>query len=216
MYYPTICQQDVTSREITVTGNGSVTATANAVQIQLEVITEGKEVVEAQQKNATIMNNVIKSLIALNIPRENIQTTTYTITPIYDFIDGKQVFRGYEVTNAITVTINDITQVGLVIDTAVQHGVTRVSSIQFKLDNTTRYYQQALSIALHDAEAKARTIAATMQLSLHPQPIEIIEESRNEPIPYRQSFAMATEAATTPIEQGQITIRATVRVKFQY
>lgn len=170
---------------------------------------------QAQQENASIMNRVIQSIMALTIPKENIQTATYTIAPIYDYVDGKQVFKGYEVANAITVKIPDTNLVGVVIDTAVENGANRISSIQFKIDNADAYYQQALSLALHNAQMKANTIAQTMQLSVHPQPIEIVEENESGPVLYK-SMAMADSSMVTPIEQGQITISAAVRVTFQY
>ncbi|EON71256.1 SIMPL domain-containing protein [Lysinibacillus sphaericus] len=216
MYYANVNQHSIpASRIITVTGNGKVLARANYAQLQIEVSTQGQSVQETQQENASIMNRVLQSILALNIPRENVQTAAYTIAPLYDFVDGKQVFKGYEVTNAITVKIPDTNQVGSVIDTAVHNGANRISSIQFKIDNADVYYQQALSLALHNAQMKAKTIAETMQLSLHPQPIEIVEEHENGPVLYR-SMAMAESTISTPIEQGQMTISATVRVKFQY
>ncbi|MFJ7408288.1 MULTISPECIES: SIMPL domain-containing protein [unclassified Lysinibacillus] len=203
------------SRIMTVTGNGKVVANASYVQLQIEVTTQGENVQQAQQENASIMNRVIQSIVALTIPKENIQTATYTIAPIYDYVDGKQVFKGYEVANAITVKIPDTNLVGAVIDTAVENGANRISSIQFKIDNADVYYQQALSLALHNAQMKANTIAQTMQLSVHPQPIEIVEENESGPVLYK-SMAMADSSMVTPIEQGQITISATVRVTFQY
>jgi hypothetical protein len=135
--------------------------------------------------------------------------------PNYDYIEGKQVFRGYEVTNALTVKVKDTSQVGTVIDTAVKNGANRVSGLQFKIENGEFYYQQALSIALHDAQMKAKTIAETMRLPMLPQPIEIVEESNAGPVLYK-TVAMAEQNISTPIEQGQITISATIRVKFQY
>ncbi|MFJ7736988.1 SIMPL domain-containing protein [Lysinibacillus sp. NPDC097287] len=216
MYYTNISQQPhPTLRVITVTGNGKVVATASYVQLQIEVSIQGENVQEAQQENAIIMNRVIQSILELNIPREDIQTASYTISPNYDFIDGKQVFKGYEVTNAISVKVTNISQVGTVIDTAVQNGANRISSIQFKIEDTDLYYQQALSLALQNAQMKARTIAETMQLSLYPQPIEIVEENNSGPVLYK-SLAMADQTISTPIEQGQMTISAAVRVKFQY
>lgn len=202
-------------RVITVTGNGKVDAQPNYVQLQLEVSTEGEDLSRVQQENANLMNQVIQSILALGIPRENIQTSTYNIVPNYDFVDGRQVFRGYEVRNAITVKVTDTAQVGTVIDTAVQNGANRVSSVQFRIDDTSPYYQQALRLALQDAQTKAKTIAETMQLPLHPNPIEIVEESQNQPVAFK-SVAMAEQNFTTPIEEGQITISAAVRVKFQY
>ncbi|MFJ5767512.1 SIMPL domain-containing protein [Lysinibacillus sp. NPDC093210] len=203
------------TRIMTVTGNGKVVANASYVQLQIEVTTQGENVQQAQQENASIMNRVIQSIMALTIPKENIQTATYTIAPIYDYVDGKQVFKGYEVANAITVKIPDTNLVGAVIDTAVENGANRISSIQFKIDNADVYYQQALSLALHNAQMKANTIAQTMQLSVHPQPIEIVEENESGPVLYK-SMAMADSSMVTPIEQGHITINAAVRVTFQY
>ncbi|SES26386.1 SIMPL domain-containing protein [Psychrobacillus sp. OK032] len=202
-------------RFITVTGNGKVDVQPNYVQLQLGVSTEDKNLSVAQQENANTMNQVIQSIIALGIPREDIQTSAYNIVPNYDYVEGRQVFRGYEVRNAITIKVTDTSQVGTVIDTAVQNGANRVSSVQFRIDDPNPYYQQALRLALQDAQTKAKTIAETMQLPLHPHPIEIVEESQTPPIAFK-SVAMAEQSFTTPIEQGQITISATVRVKFQY
>ena len=178
--------------------------------------TEGKDVTVAQQENALIMSRVIESLMALNIPREAIQTSSYSISPVYDYMDGRQVFRGYEVQNAITVKITDINQAGTVIDTAIQNGANHVSAIQFKIENSDAYYQQALNLALVNAMAKAKSMAETMQVPIQLIPIEIIEESQHvTPVPYR-SAQFTTQEVTTPIEQGAIPIQASVRVKFRF
>ena len=204
------------SREMTVTGNGEIVAQPDYIEIQIEVRTEGKDVSVAQQENSVIMNRVIGSLLALNIPREAIQTTTYSIFPNYDYIEGRQVFRGYEVQNAITVKITDIGQAGMVIDTAIQNGANNVSGIQFKIEDADAYYQRALNVALVNAMAKANSMAKTMQLPPQPIPIEIIEEGPNvTPIPFK-SIQFSNQAVMTPIEQGTMTINATVRVKFRF
>ncbi|MFE3574562.1 SIMPL domain-containing protein [Lysinibacillus sp. NPDC059133] len=96
-----------------------------------------------------------------------------------------------------------------------QNGANRISSIHFNIENTDAYYQQALSLALHNAQMKAKTIAETMRLPIQPQPIEIVEEHEIEPVLYR-SVTTVDSTISTPIEQGQMTINATVRVKFQY
>lgn len=202
-------------REMTVTGNGEVVAQPDYVQIQIEVRTEGKEVSTAQQENAVIMNRVIEVLVALNIPREAIQTTAYMISLNYDYIEGRQVFRDYKVQNAVTVKITDISQAGTVIDTAVQNGANYVSGIQFKIANTEVYYRQALQLALIDAKKKAKSMAETMHLSLQPLPIEIVEETNAPPVVYK-SVQLSEQQAVTPIEPGMMTVSAAVRVKFRF
>jgi uncharacterized protein len=217
LYHPQVWYQPHSvSREITVTGNGEIDAQPDYVQIQIEVRTEGRDVSLAQQENAVIMNRVIGSLVALSIQREAIQTAAYTISPNYDYIEGKQIFRGYEVQNAITVKIMDISQAGTVIDTAIQNGANRVSSIQFKIEDSDTYYQTALNLALVNAIEKAKSMAETMHVPLQPIPIEIIEESQHvTPVPYK-SVQMSNMELVTPIEQGRIPITASVRVKFQF
>lgn len=214
MYYAQLPHQaSIPPRVITVTGTGQVKAKPSAMQLQIEVQTQGQNVQEPQQKNAATMKQVIQSITALGIPSEQIQTAAYTITPLYHFEDGQQIFTSYEVTNAITVNVSDPERVGLIIDTAVENGANRISNIQFKVDRADAYYQQALSLALHNAQAKAKTIAETMHLPLQLLPTEIVEEQVNTPILYR---SMAVSSDMTPVEQGQIDINASVRVNFQY
>ncbi|MGN7476839.1 SIMPL domain-containing protein [Solibacillus silvestris] len=218
MYYPqTFFQPFAASpREMTVTGNGEVAVQPDFAQIQIEVRTQGENVSMAQQENAVIMNRVIESLNAINIPEEAIQTAAYTIFPNYDFIEGRQVLRGYEVQNAITVEITDIRQVGTVIDTAIQNGANHVSAIQFKTLNADAHYRQALQYALMDAIGKARSLAETMHVNLQSLPVEIIEESNiAAPIPFK-AFKLSNEQPVTPIEPGIITVTAAVRVKFRF
>ncbi|MDW0115969.1 SIMPL domain-containing protein [Sporosarcina thermotolerans] len=216
MYYPYIRQQVKHSyRLITVVGNGEVAAEPDVATIQLEINTQSKELQDAQQENATLMNQVIQSLYQLGIPRENIQTVSYSIFPRYDFVDGEQVFRGYEVTNAIAVTLSDIQQVGTVIDTAVANGANRVSNVQFSVRNVEQHKQEAIVKALQDAQVKARTIANTLHLQINPEPIKVTELAggREPPVAFK-SVNMA--AGGTPIEGGQITIRSTMRVQYEY
>ncbi|QUW22005.1 SIMPL domain-containing protein [Sporosarcina sp. Marseille-Q4063] len=216
MYYPYVqqmtCQQ---KRVMTVIGIGSFSITPDTVQIQLEVRTESKQLSQAQQENADLMSQVIESLLELGIAREDIQTVSYNISPQYDYVEGQQIFRGYEVINSINVTIKNIEQAGTIIDTAVRNGVNQVSNIRFTVENEQIPYQEALSLALKNALAKAQTIANTIQLKLDPHPIKIVETMKEEPILFR-SFAANEMRATTPIEPGQIDIKATVEVQFQY
>ncbi|MFD1040544.1 SIMPL domain-containing protein [Virgibacillus byunsanensis] len=216
VYYPYVQQHNRQQSGIMkVTGNGSVSIKPHIVNIQLEVITENDTLSQAQQENATIMNQVIQALLQLGINRENIQTVGYTINPRYDYPDGTQVFRGYEVNNTINVEITDINQAGNMIDVAVENGVNRVSNIQFTVRNRDMYYQQALRAALENAQAKAQTIAESMQLNLNPVPVKIFEKVSEEPITYK-TFAATEQSIATPIEPGQIIIEARVEAEFQY
>lgn len=216
MYYPMMNQyrQDP-SRMMTVTGSASLSVEPDTVSVQLEVMTENRQLSQAQQENAQKMNQVIQSLLQLGIPKEDIQTTDFRINPMYDYVDEKQIFKGYQVSNTITVQTKDINQAGQIIDMAVQNGVNQVSNIQFSIENKQAYYQQALRAALKDAVSKAESIAKTLNVNFNPTPIKIVEEVSGNPTTFK-TYATMENSNSTPIEPGQINISATVKTQFLY
>ncbi|MUV38898.1 uncharacterized protein JNUCC1_02770 [Lentibacillus sp. JNUCC-1] len=200
---------------LTVVGTGMVKGAPDAASIDLEVRTEAMQAEKAQEENAVVMSRVIQSLLQLGIPRHQIQTTAYRMNPQYDYVDGEQVFRGYEVVHVVTVQINQLNQVGQVIETAVGQGVTRVSDIRFTVTNSDAYEARALQVALQDAQMKAQALAATMQVNLNAAPSQVRETSAVSPEPY-QTYMAAEKSTAVPIEPGQIEFRASVTVTYDY
>ncbi|WP_194841591.1 SIMPL domain-containing protein [Sporosarcina obsidiansis] len=201
------------SRTITVWGEGAVKASPDTVHIVMSVNSRGMELNEIQQENAKRMNNVINSLIALGIPKSSIQTIDYQIRPVYDYVNGEQIFKGYEVVNTIRITINDVSKTGELVDTAVTSGVNQIGSIQFTIQDQDEYYQKALTLALQDAETKMVTIGSSLKLPNRPIPLKIEEQHVSQPVAFR--VTTMAEAGVTPIESGTITISANLKVKYQ-
>lgn len=149
------------------------------------------------------------------IPREEIQTVDYSIQPLYDYVEGVQQFRGYQVSHMLSVTIDEIGSVGQVIDSAVEAGANRVIDIQFSVSHPEVFYQLALTRALEDAVGKAETLAEAMNTDLDLVPVKVVELSSDSPITY-QTFALAESGGGTPIEPGQMDIKARIEAKFHY
>lgn len=219
MYYPPGMNRNVDeNRRITVYGNSRLTVKPNVAEIQLGVEVRNNEVNAAQQENSQRIQQVIQSLVRLGIPQDHIQTTDYQIYPQYDYVDGEQQFRGYQVTHMLMVKSENINQVGLLIDTAVQNGANRILTIRFTVKNLDTYYQQALKLALENASLKAQTIAKAMNVPLDPIPVEILEQTTTPPpMPFHALAETSLVAGvTTPIEPGQIEVEAKLETKFKY
>lgn len=220
MYYyqqvPSSLRHDIDLRNVLkVTGEGTVSATPDRALITLGAVTEGTDLSTVQKANSVAISNVIRALVGLGIPQSDIQTTEYRVEPQYDYTEGKQVFRGYRVTHLLQVTINQIEQTGRVVDTAVANGANSVSNIQFSVAKPEVFYNQALVLAMKNAEQKAVTLATTLGVTLHKIPKlvqEVVEEVR--PMPMVLAFAGKSEA--TPIQPGQLKITATVNVEYTY
>ncbi|MEA4828272.1 MAG: SIMPL domain-containing protein, partial [Clostridium sp.] len=100
------------SNSVKLNGKGTLKTKPDMAILTLGVITEGKELKTVQEENALKTNSLINRLKAMGINERDIQTQSYNVDIEYDYVDGKQVFRGYRVTNTIVVTIRDINKTG--------------------------------------------------------------------------------------------------------
>lgn len=226
MYYNTYGYQNAVNgnydrqtkpNRLTVTGEGTVTAAPDEAIITIGVINESPNLSAAQKENADKTAAVIQALMSLGIPQSDIQTYVYRIEPQYNYENGQQIFRGYRVEHQLQVTVKDISKTGQVIDQAVAAGANSVSSIQFSVSNPNAFYNQALTIAIRNAQEKAISMARALQVTL--QPVPVIVQELSQPLPPRPipfQAAMLAQSAETPIQPGENKIMATVKVEFTY
>lgn len=201
---------------IKVRGEGEITVQPDTASLNLGVVTDGKELIGAQQQNSITANKVIDSLIRSGVNRNQIQTFDYRIEPVYDYDQGTQIFRGYKITHILQVKIEDLTIIGKVVDTAVQNGANYAANVQFTTRYKESYYQQALSIALNNASSKAETITNTLRVSLNPTPIRVIEGG-DIVQPYEtHQLAFAKGISNTPIQPGELIIKASVSAEYNF
>ncbi|WP_157796486.1 SIMPL domain-containing protein [Bacillus sp. FJAT-45037] len=201
-------------QKLTVIGEGVIRVAPDRAQVTLGVVTEDESVSQAQQTNNDLFEAIITGLNTLGIQEEDIRTTTYRIEPRYDFVEGVQKFRGYEVTHMIQIIVEDLTQTGVVIDVAVENGANVISSIDFTVEETASIYQQALQLALGDAKNKALAMTESTNVTLNDIPIKMTERSDGGQARFYDGVMMSAQA--TPIQAGTISILATVEVVYTY
>lgn len=206
---------DKHTNRFNVFGKGIVSVKPDAAEVIIGVITENENLEVAQEENAKITTQVINSIIKIGVLPKDIQTTNYNIRANYDYINGKQVFRGYEVSNNLKVYITNINSAGEIIDTAAKNGANSVSGINFIVSDEIKYYYQALSFAVTDAQNKARVMANKLNVNLNKTPIQINEQSRGDIAPLGV-MTFKTASAATPIEAGENKITAEINAVFIY
>lgn len=206
--------QNLKKGELKINGTATIKVQPNIAIVNLGVVTEDMNLEKAQRENAIKITAIITELLKFNIPKEDISTSAYSIEPQYDFVEGRQVFRGYRVTNILSITIKDLSKIGQIIDAAVSKGANRVDSIKFTVENPSLYYNKALNLAIINAVNKAMQVQNALKVSVFKIPYKIIEQSSTENIQELVSFKAL--AATTPILPGQITITANINAFFCY
>jgi uncharacterized protein YggE len=200
---------------MSINGRGSIKANPDIAVLNMGVTTEDTDLMAAQRENAVKTERVIETLKKAGIEDRDIEPSSYIIEPLYENIEGKQIFRGYRVRNLLKVTVRDMGRTGQIIDTGVRNGINVVRDVEFSVSNPSHYYDQALRLAIEDAVRKAEVAANTIGVSLNRVPKEIVEESFGVVLGV-QSASMDVKAVVTPIRPGPIDVNANVKATFCY
>src|SRR5687767_548258 len=200
---------------IVVSGEGVVKVTPDQAWVRIGAESRSKNSKEAQQRNADVMTAVQQKIAALGIQKDAVKTVGVDLQPEFDYNNGRQTLRGYVARNTIEVRIDDFAKVGDVLDAAVASGATNVHGLRFDVKNRDNVEDQALARAVASGLVKAQTIAGAAKRSID-RVIRIEEQFVGDggPRPMMERAAMSRMAADapTPVEAGEIEIRAMVRV----
>lgn len=175
--------------------------------------------VEAMRANAREMTAVIDRIKALGVDEKDIQTTGVSLYPQYDYDQEqrRQVFRGYQASNRVSVILRDIDRTGPVLDALVAAGATDVSGPDFSINDDTAAKAQARAAAMQRAEAMARDYA---RMAGYPN-VRLLKVSEavgyTPPQPMMRMVKVEAQAAdaSTPIQPGQIGSSVTVSVTYE-
>lgn len=213
--YSSQAGMDACTCRLKLEGTGTVRVEPDVAAAVLGVVTEGLQLGEVQRENAAKIAQVVDTLVSMGVDKSDIQTQAYTIEPRYDYVEGKQIFRGYRVVHNLSVTIREPARSGDVIDAAVRSGANTVGSIRFSVTEPGAYYRQALSAAVEDAQYKAVALGGRMGIQISRVPCQVTEMSSSLS-PVATPYMLQAAEAATPVQPGQLEITARVETVFCY
>ncbi len=206
------------SRTISVTGSAELETMPDKAIIYLQVKTEGADAKTVQQQNAAATKKVIKVLEDAGLAKKDIETSSYYLSPKnrYDFQQKKQIDDGYLVNHALKVTVNNIEEVGKIVDLAVEAETTQISYVQFALSEAKRkqLQQQLFKEAGKQAKEKAGLLAEGVGVSVG-KVLSIAEAGSFSEGYYGRAVAMAESASSTQINPQQLRVTAQVQAVFE-
>lgn len=204
---------------VELTVNETVKARPDIATVGAGVTSRAPTAVAAMQENAKAMDAVVARIKALGIAKDDIQTTGINLYAQYDYdqTTQRQVFRGYQASNQVSVTLRKIDDTGKVLDALVAAGATDLNGPSFSIDDDTQAKAQARKTAMERARGQAMEYAQMTGYS-GIRLLEITESiSFNRPMPMMKVMAMdaAASAAPTPVEPGLVGTGVTVTVKYE-
>lgn len=197
----------------------SVDVAPDTATIGAGVTTEAATATEALRQNSAEMQKVIARIKALGVAEKDIQTTGINLNARYDYDQQtqRQVFRGYQVSNRVSVILRKIDDTGRVLDALVAAGANDLSGPNFSIDDDTAAKDAARSRAVARAEAQAKAYAA--MLGYDGAKVLSISESitGNGPMPEmakaRGMMVMSADAA--PVQPGMIAAGVSLSITYE-
>jgi hypothetical protein len=228
------------TNQITVSGQGKVYAKPDVALVSLGVTAQASTVASVTKSGTDKMNAVIEAIKNLKIDEKDIQTTNYSLTPVYEnystpvpmmypiggsggsvggtIIRNGTTVTGYRLEQNVQVKIRDFTKIGDILSQATSKGANLVGDLQFTIDNPEQYKEQARAEAIKKAKASAKNLAKESGIGLG-KIINIYENYSPYPVAYSSIKGMggaAPDMASIPVIQpGQQEIDVTINLTYQ-
>jgi uncharacterized protein len=212
--------QSVSKRVLSVTGQGTEKIPTTLARINLGVQIEGKSAQQVQAEVARKSNAVVALLKSRNV--DELQTTGISLNPNYDYIDNRQVLKGYIGTNTVSFKVST-KDAGAILDDVIDAGATRIDGISFTATDEAIASAQKLALkkATEDAQAQAQAVFSALGFqSKEIVGIQINGASAPQPVIQQSADMFALKAASprqsTPVVGGNQSVEGNVTLQITY
>lgn len=216
-------EKKIEPNKLTVTGEALLYKPADQVVLNLGVVTEDNDAAKSLSANNTAMDAIIAAIASTGLDKSEYQTGRFTIEPIYSTPphnpnpNWRAKITGYRVSNIVKVQTSKLNMIGKLIDAASKAGANSIDDIAFNLSDPHKYRAEAIKAATTNALDDAKALADAAQLKLE----KILSIELDPIVPphplYRSNYSIksASFEASTPIESGDIEVRARVAVVYE-
>lgn len=205
---------------VSVSGTGRSNVAPDRVTFTLGVQTLAPTVDQAVNENNQRIAAVVTALKKAGAADKEVRTSNFSVYPQQDYSQQSQLPRitGYQVMNNVTVTRENVTDAGRLLQAAVNAGVNTASGLSFIVSDPAKGRTEGLKAAFEDARAKATILAQAAGRTLG-RALIINEgtEAQPGPRPMVQGRAMMAKAEVSevPVEAGNQELSFTVEVVFE-
>jgi len=202
---------------LTVSGQATVNAVPDEAVITAGVVTNAKTAQDAAEANAEVMNRVVAAVRREGVSDDHIRTSGYNLTPVYNYDDktNPPPVVGFQASNNLSITVDDVSKAGAVLDAAIAAGATNAGGISFTIKDPEPLIQAALKQAVENARARADVLAKAAGVSI--VGVRSIDSAINTPgpVPIYSVSAGAALKSPTPVIPGENTVTVNVTVVYE-
>lgn len=155
---------------ITTVGTAQAAAANDIAVLSFSLDAKGETVTEANALMIGAIESLRAALAAQGVNEADIKQSRYDVSPDVAYHNTKmsetKIITGYIVELELTVRLKDISNVGAVIDAAMQSGAGSGHDLMYESSNAAQAYEAALAQAAQMAMDKAQLMAQSCGLEL--------------------------------------------------
>jgi uncharacterized protein YggE len=205
-----------TPRSITVPGEGKVLIAPDVVTVNLGIQTHDADVQKAVADNNQTAAAIMAAARNVGVSDADMQTAYFNVYPstVYDEFGNPTDQITYNVDNNLSVRLRDVTKLSELLQHAVDAGASNIYGVTFAISDTAAAEEQARTLAMNDALARAGQIAVTTGLVLG-DPITISSGVLlPQPVYYGNAAYGVGGGGGPPVSTGMNTVTANVTVTY--
>ncbi len=210
--------RSVSQTQISVTGEGKVSARPDIAVLNATIMTENATVSEAQAQNTRSSDAVMKFLKEQGVEDKDVKTTNYSIYPQYFYPQyAKPSITGYQVRNMLEIKIRDLSKVDKILGGVVTNGANEIGNVAFTIENPDKLKEEARQKAIENAKAKAKVLAKDLGVRI--SKIVGFSESSNGGVPpifYAEAAYGKGGGGGPDLAQGEQEIKIFVTVTYEF
>ncbi len=215
--YPLSVTSRSASGELSVVGEGKVEVIPDSSSVQAGITVSNATTIDAAQKTINDTNNkIVDALVKLGIPKKDIKTSNYSVTPNYQFEGGRNNINGYNGNATLSIKVKQIDLLPTVIEEVTKNGANQIYGTSYNIENPQKYREEARNKAIQNAREQAQKLASSLGLKLG-KITNIAESSPTSPILIRDSapLGLGKGGGTPDLQPGSETITSTVTLYFE-
>jgi uncharacterized protein len=148
-----------------VTGTATIQVAPDCADLNMTItgtaMRPGAAVDHARKKQSELFSK----LKELGVEDGDLKLSTMNVSPEYEWVGNRNVFRGYSARITLTVTTKNFDQLGPLMEAGADAGVTEMAS-QFRRSDLDSLRKQVREQALLSAKDKAKQTATTLEIHL--------------------------------------------------
>lgn len=193
-------------------------------QIVIAVETHDKSSKVATDENKKISTQ-LQTKIKMYIDEKNgdyVKTSNYSLSPRYTYKNGQENFDKYVVQNSVIVYTRNLDNVSKIIDTANSNGATNINNLNYSVSNYDDICTNMITNLVSKSQANAnkmlspigqkvasvKHISTSCSSSSSENRLYLAKSNR------LGSGMMADSTESTPINQGKVTVNASINVSY--